>query len=122
MIKTEKITNYMNRADGRGQFWGLVNQGNWQELNFVQTNAGQIRGGHFHKTTNEIIFLVRGRVEVELNNLKNPQDSRKFVLNPAEGLQITPYVLHTFHYLENSEHIAMLDTPFDPANPDLHTP
>ncbi|WP_089131204.1 polysaccharide biosynthesis C-terminal domain-containing protein [Tolypothrix sp. NIES-4075] len=111
----------MNRADQRGLFLGLVNQGVWQEVNFVKTQAGQIRGGHFHTRTNEVIFLVRGRAEVELQACDRSQQKQVFILNAGEGVQIKPYILHTLRYLEDSEQIALLDVPFDPADPDLHT-
>ncbi len=120
MLKAGKIPCYMSRSDQRGSFWGLVNQGVWQEINFVTTQAGEIRGGHFHTRTNEAIFLVRGKAEVELQDCDHSQEKQQFILNPGEGVQIKPYILHTFRYLENSEHISLLDTPFDPANPDLH--
>ena len=121
MLEVGKIPCYMNRSDQRGSFLGLVNQGVWQEINFVKTQAGQIRGGHFHTKTNEVIFLVRGKVEVELQDCDNPQQKQQFILNPGEGVQIKPYMLHTLRYLEDSEQIALLDVPFDPADPDLHT-
>ncbi len=121
MIASTKISGYMSRSDHRGSFWGLVNQGSWKEINFVSTQAGEIRGRHFHKHTHEIIFLVKGKAEVELQDCQNPEQKQQFILNSGEGIQLSPHVLHTLHYLEDSEHIALLDTSFDPANPDLHT-
>jgi dTDP-4-dehydrorhamnose 3,5-epimerase-like enzyme len=111
----------MNRSDDRGSFLGLVNQGSWQEINFIATQAGQVRGGHFHTRTHEVIFLLRGKAEVELQDCHNPEEKQQFVLNSGEGIRIEPYMLHTLHYLEDSEQVALLDVPFDPANPDLHT-
>jgi hypothetical protein len=89
MLEPEKITYYMHTLDQRGEFLGLTNQGNWQEINLVKTQADQMRGNHF--------------------------------LNAGEGIKITPYILHRFHYLENSVHIQLLDTPFNSENQDLHT-
>jgi dTDP-4-dehydrorhamnose 3,5-epimerase-like enzyme len=116
-----KISCYINRSDHRGSFWGLVNQGSWQEVNFVATQAGEVRGGHFHKRTQEVIFLLRGKAEVELQHCQNPEQKQQFVLNSGEGIEIKPYMLHTLRYLEDSEQVALLDVPFDPTNPDLHT-
>ncbi|WP_449416924.1 cupin domain-containing protein [Phormidium nigroviride] len=121
MFEAAKIPCYMNQSDRRGLFLGLVNQGVWQEVNFVKTKAGQIRGGHFHTRTNEVIFLVRGKAEVELQDCDRPEQKQQFILNSGEGVQIKPYMLHTLRYLEDSEQIALLDVAFDPADPDLHT-
>lgn len=121
MLETGRIPCYINQSDHRGLFLGLVNQGVWQEVNFVKTQMGKVRGGHFHTRTNELIFLVRGKVEVELQDCYNPEQRQRFILNSGEGVQIKPYTVHTLHYLEDSEQVALLDVPFDPADPDLHT-
>ena len=121
MVESEKISCYMNRSDHRGSFIGLMNQGSWQEVNFVSTQAGQIRGGHFHTKTNEVIFLLRGKATVELQNCHDLEQKQQFILNSGEGVEIKPYMLHTLRYLEDSEQVALLDRPFDPADPDLHT-
>jgi dTDP-4-dehydrorhamnose 3,5-epimerase-like enzyme len=119
-MKLEKIPFYMNRSDNRGSFWGLVNQGYWQEVNFVTTKSGEVRGDHFHIKTHELIFLVRGKAEVELQNCHDTEDKQTFILNSGEGIKINPYIVHTLRYLEDSEQVALLDIPFDPSNPDLH--
>lgn|GEM_PF-1202347 len=119
-MKLNKFSCYVNQSDHRGSFWGLVNQGDWQEVNFVSTQAGRVRGGHFHTQTNEIIFLIKGKAEVKLQDCYDPQQKQQFILNSGEGIEIEPYVVHTLSYLEDSEQIALLDNSFDPNNPDLH--
>lgn len=76
MIKSEKISLYMNQSDNRGSFWGLINKGSWQEVNFVATKSGEVRGGHFHVKTNELIFLVHGKAEVELQDCNNTEEKQ----------------------------------------------
>jgi dTDP-4-dehydrorhamnose 3,5-epimerase-like enzyme len=117
----KKLSHYMDRKDSRGSFQGLINKGNWREVNFASTYAGEMRGGHFHKKTREIIFLVRGEAEVELKDVRNPEKGEKFILQQGEGIEIEPYILHTIKYLQESEQIALLNQPFDPSEPDLHT-
>jgi dTDP-4-dehydrorhamnose 3,5-epimerase-like enzyme len=117
----KKLSYYMQRRDERGSFQGLINQGNWKEVNLASTYAGEIRGGHFHKNTREIIFLVRGEAEVELKDVRNPEKAEKFILQPGEGVEIEPYILHTLKYLQDSEQIALLTQAFEPSDPDRHT-
>lgn len=115
-----KVPFYMNRADDRGAFAGLINEGSWKEVNFVTTKPGEVRGGHFHTHTNELIFLLRGKAEVELQDCNNMNNRQTLVLNAGEGVRIEPYIVHTFNYLEHSEQVALLDTSFNPQDPDLH--
>ena len=120
-MEVDKITYYMQQKDNRGSFQGIINKGNWREVNLALTHAGEIRGGHFHKKTTQIIFLTRGKAEVKLEDLKHLGKSKKFILQQGEGIKIEPYVLHTLHYLEDSEHIALLDRPLESSKPDIHT-
>lgn len=64
--------------------------------------------------------MLRGKAEVELQHCAHPEQKQQFILNAGEGIQLKPFIIHTFHYLEDSEQIALLDLPFNPANPDLH--
>ncbi|XGB41668.1 MAG: WxcM-like domain-containing protein [Nodosilinea sp. LVE1205-7] len=121
MLEIQKITSYINQSDQRGEFLGLINRGNWQEINFVKTRAGKVRGSHFHRKTNEVIFLVTGKVDIELCDCNEPDKKTKLLLNAGEGVKITPFIFHTFHYLEDSVHIQLLDIPFDVKNQDLHS-
>jgi dTDP-4-dehydrorhamnose 3,5-epimerase-like enzyme len=117
----KKLSYYMDYKDSRGSFQGLINQGNWKEVNLVRSYAGEMRGGHFHKKTREVIFLVRGEAEVELKDVRNSEQGEKFILQQGEGVEIEPYILHTIKYLQESEQVALLNQPFDPLEPDLHT-
>jgi dTDP-4-dehydrorhamnose 3,5-epimerase-like enzyme len=117
----KRLSYYMDCRDSRGSFQGLINQGNWKEVNLARTYAGEIRGGHFHKKTREVIFLVLGEAEIELKDVRNVKQGEKFILQQGEGVEIEPYILHTIKYLQDSEQVALLNHPFDPSEPDLHT-
>jgi len=110
----------MQTGDNRGAFYGLVNTGNWKETNVIKTNKGEIRGNHYHKETDEVIFMLSGKAKVLLIDVKNPTDTTEIILDEMEGIIIQPYTLHKFEYLEKSIHIAFLNKAFDPKNPDLH--
>ncbi|MCK5719958.1 MAG: WxcM-like domain-containing protein [Thiomargarita sp.] len=120
-MQKSKLQPYSCFKDERGSFIGLVNEQNWKEVNFVKTEKDAHRGGHFHKFTHEIIFIIHGQVQVKLTNVANPKEIVEFTLKEGEGVRIFPNILHDLFYLENSEQIALLDRPFDSNNPDLHT-
>ena len=49
----EFISNYFEHSDERGSFQGLVNFGNWEEINIISSEAHSIRGNHYHKMTTQ---------------------------------------------------------------------
>jgi dTDP-4-dehydrorhamnose 3,5-epimerase-like enzyme len=120
-VEIKKIRSYVQRHENRGAFTGIINRGTWQEVNYVQTQAGAIRGNHYHKEIHEVVFLLRGHVEVEFLDVNDPTQKATFYLTDGEGIEIEPYVLHTMKYLTDCEQISLLDRPFDPNNQDLHT-
>jgi len=66
------LENYTQILDSRGFMKGLINQGNWKELNFFFTKSGQIRGNHYHKITDELFIILKGKMEIELTSV-NPK-------------------------------------------------
>lgn len=110
---------YCKFSDERGGFEGIVNQGSWQEINIVHTHAGCSRGGHYHRQTIEVIFLLTGKADVELSPWDDLTAITRISLMAGEGLQIPTLTVHRFTYLENSTHVQLLDHRFDPDNQDL---
>lgn len=112
---------YASFDDSRGSFKGIINQGHWQEINFVETHANKVRGGHFHRHTQEIIFILSGKAIVDLAPSSDLTKSERIMLASGEGIKIPPYTNHVFTYLEKTTHVQLLDRPFDPANQDIYT-
>jgi dTDP-4-dehydrorhamnose 3,5-epimerase-like enzyme len=98
---------------------GLVNHGNWAEVNIVTSWAHSSRGGHFHRHTTEVIFMISGKADVELTHCDLQEPGTRLTLAAGEGLEIFPQTVHTFYYLEDSTHLQLLDAKFDPTAPDL---
>jgi dTDP-4-dehydrorhamnose 3,5-epimerase-like enzyme len=110
---------YSKQTDSRGVFEGVINQDTWQEVNVVHTKAFQMRGGHFHRHTTEVIFMMAGRAKVILTQCNEPNQKVTFTLAEGEGIKIPPYTAHDFNYLEDSIHLQLLDLRFDPDEKDL---
>src|SRR5689334_9565402 len=101
-MDNKKVSCYAHFSDARGEFFGLINHGEWQEINYVVTRAGEIRGNHFHKDTREMVFLLKGEVEVQLKDINDPAQNITFTLKQGEGVEVQPYVLHTMRYLTDT--------------------
>ena len=62
-------SNYFKKEDPRGKIVGLINQGNWEELNYFCTDSDQIRGNHYHKKTDELFIILKGKLEIQLTEV-----------------------------------------------------
>ena len=116
-----KVKSYMVNRDDRGGMIGVVNSGEWREVNYVTTKQGAVRGNHYHKRCRELVFVIEGRVHVTLSNARASDERRQLTLVSGEGVVLDPYTLHAMTYEEDTTQISLLDHPFDPNHPDLHT-
>lgn len=119
------LENYTQILDSRGFMKGLINQGNWKELNFFFTKSGQIRGNHYHKITDELFIILKGKMEIELTSVnpkcKNNNNSKKVIVKNGDVFIIKKNTRHIFHILEDTEWINGLSKKMDKKNPDIYT-
>ena len=113
------INSYFNHKDEKGSIVGLVNFGQWEELNIIDSLKDAVRGGHYHLKTSELFIILEGRIEVCLENIN--QGKTKIVeVNAGDVFLIKPRIIHTFTILENSRWINCLSKKIDPKNKDFY--
>ena len=103
-------------ADARGRMLGVVNEGQWEEINFVETVAGQVRGGHYHRETRELFLIISGdlRVRIARDGTESQHDfgaGAVFVIEPGEA--------HWFESLTACTWINVLSKRIDKTCPDI---
>ena len=122
MIKN--IKNYISINDKRGKMIGLINEGNWQELNFFETEPNQIRGGHFHKYTDELFIILKGKIKIQSSKVgQNNQiigKKNNHIVTKGDVFIIPKLTYHTFEILERSEWINALSLRLNNDDPDIH--
>lgn len=115
----ELIENYFSFEDERGSIKGLVNFGDWQEFNIIESIAGLKRGGHYHKETIELFIILDGKITIHLENINTGETSEQIV-KKDDVFMIKPYVKHTFVIDENSKWINVLSKKMDEDNKDIY--
>jgi dTDP-4-dehydrorhamnose 3,5-epimerase-like enzyme len=117
-----KLQSYAHFNDKRGTFLGLTNQGRWAEINFVRTHQGASRGNNYRKEAIEVVYLIKGEIEVEGYDVGHPDSRTVFRISSGEGVEISPYSYHELRYLTDCEQVTLLDVPFNSAQPDTYQP
>lgn len=114
----KKITPYSQRSDVRGRLVGIMNEGQWEEFNYLETKAGQVRGNHFHRDTVELFFIIDGDIDVVISNTAGNEE----IIRASAGdiLKIEPGENHTFYCLTDCRWINFLTNRFCPDSPDIH--
>jgi len=113
------IVPYKNEKDSRGLFKGLINSGTWEEINFIETEAGITRGGHYHKDTVELFFILDGDIEVTISKT-NSIERQKYPVSSGQIILIEPNEIHFFRCLTRCRWINVLSKKIDEIDPDFH--
>jgi dTDP-4-dehydrorhamnose 3,5-epimerase-like enzyme len=117
----EILNLYVIHRDDRGVFHGITNKYTWGEINFIETKGGVERGGHYHKSTKELFYILDGEIEVTVRHLVTGEE-QQFVAKKNMVFILDPYELHTFKTLTDAKWINMLSHQLDAGNPDIHRP
>lgn len=112
----KRLDNYMNFSDARGEICGIVQQGSWQEMNYVTTKANVLRGNHYHKETRELIFVVSGRIKLTVRDIISGSPDETFFFAAGEAFIIEPMENHSIETLEDSAWINLLSRAMNDAN------
>lgn len=122
MIKFLK--NDFSINDDRGSIKGLVNTGNWRELNFFETIANQKRGAHYHKLTDELFIILKGKIKIHLSRVseegKLVGEKEHHVVSKGDVFIIPKLTFHAFEILEDTKWINGLSVKFDDLKPDIY--
>jgi dTDP-4-dehydrorhamnose 3,5-epimerase-like enzyme len=85
----QRIDAYMAHNDQRGLIRGIT-QGCWHEINYVETFADRIRGGHYHKETRELFYILDGIVNIAIRNVRTG-DAFAVTASAGDIILIEPY-------------------------------
>ncbi len=96
-------------SDQRGQLKQLVH-GGWKQVNVLVTNAGVVRGVHYHKDSREAFYLISGSVDVKFKNVEEYAE-RHFV--SGEFFLVLPGTVHELSFPEDCVMVQMYDIPVE---------
>lgn len=115
----EILARYAEHSDSRGLFVGLMNEGTWEEFNYIETVAGGVRGGHFHRSTVELFFIIEGEIDVEVRRL-GETEGMTVTVRTGDLFRVEPLEVHTFRCRTGAKWMNFLSRRHDSATPDIH--
>jgi dTDP-4-dehydrorhamnose 3,5-epimerase-like enzyme len=117
-----EIKRYFNSTDPRGSIQGLINFGNWKEINLIKSKSGVIRGKHYHSHTREAFIILKGKIRIKVQHVSENKLVGQFethLVSSEMVFVIEPNTYHEFEVLENSSWINLLSRRLDPNNLDI---
>jgi len=114
----KKINPYQVREDSRGHLVGIMNEGTWEEFNYLETKSGEVRGNHYHKYARELFFIIEGEIDVEISQTNGT--TLKERMTSGDIFIIEPLENHTFYCLTETKWINALSKRFEEGSPDIY--
>jgi len=112
------ISPYFSFTDGRGKLTGIMQGEKWEEINYIESLKGCIRGNHYHKKTKEGFYIIDGRIKVSLLDI-NTNLKKDFIAKKGDIFVIKPNTLHTFKVLGDSRWVNMLSKAMNKDSKDI---
>jgi len=112
------LSPYRHFDDSRGRMLGVINDGQWEEINYIETAASCIRGGHYHRATRELFLLISGTINVRIRTLDR-QEVQEFTFSGGSIFVVEPGEAHWFETVTPCSWINALSKRFDEAAPDI---
>lgn len=119
MGETKKRLIHMIRPDfihedKRGTLIQLVG-GGYNQINVIHSEQGTERGNHYHRQNREAFYIIRGKLRISAWMVD--RESTEILTGSKETaecgsgdmFEIGPWVLHTFHYLEETVLVSLYD-------------
>ena len=109
----ERMTPDFSFPDERGLLVQIAHD-NFRQVNAVFTKQGAVRGNfHYHKETDEVFFVLSGRVRVTAGKDGRTQEA---VFGAGEMFRIGAWVRHSFAYLEDTSLVVLYSVPVERAD------
>lgn len=115
----KRLKPAFKRRDKRGIFIELAGGRPWKNVNFFTLKKGASRGGHYHKKTIELFFIIQGRCRIETFNIKTGKRT-DCIAQERDILLIEPYESHRISGIEDSKLIALLSSYYNRSRPDTY--
>ena len=112
MMLFERLKCEFEFVDDRGSLVQLAHNG-YEQINVLYTKKGVLRGGHYHKDTKEVFYIISGAVQVELKNGTEYVDE---TFAKGDFFLIQPYTIHSMSFLEDTTMVAMYEHAVERKN------
>lgn len=98
------------RQDERGRLVQIVS-GLWKQVNLLDIKKGNKFGNHYHKTKEEIFYIVRGHIFLEIYNVKYEETLNKHFVT-GQMFIVSPYDKHTLEAMEDTIIVEVLSEKY----------
>jgi oxalate decarboxylase/phosphoglucose isomerase-like protein (cupin superfamily) len=99
----------VSHRDERGTITDLVTGERFDAITVITSRKGAVRGNHYHQETLQVLYVIRGRIELVTQTPGGPVRSQH--AGPGDLVRTPPVERHAIVALEDSEFIVFTRGP-----------
>ena len=114
------VDSYFTHEDERGFIRGIINDGNWQEINYISSKKGVERANHYHKDLKELFIIIEGKIRITYFKVNDRNKIETKIVKKGDVFLFEKNLFHRFEVIKDAIWINVLSKKIDPKNPDIH--
>lgn len=96
--------------DERGMIFDLVDKESIRHIGMLTCKKGSVRGSHYHKLAKQITYILSGKLELTLKDMKDKDaELQTVVMGKGDIVNIPPMVAHSLKALEDTIFLVFTD-------------
>ena len=103
----------------RGTITQVTGKGTWKQLNIIYRKAGKLGGGHYHRATTELFYVISGKLDV-MTTSPASKSTQYFSFAAGGCFEVVPLEQHYMRFNEDTVLAVIYSKAYDAKAPDTH--
>ena len=96
--------------DERGAIYDLLDKEEIHHIGMITSKKGSVRGNHYHKDARQITYILSGKMELTLKDMKDKNAKpQKMMMEEGDAVDIPAMVAHSLKALEETTFLIFTD-------------
>ena len=96
--------------DERGAIYDLLDKEEIHHIGMITSKKGSVRGNHYHKDARQITYILSGKIELTLKDMKEKNAKpQKMIMEEGDVVDIPAMIAHSLKALEETTFLIFTD-------------
>ena len=96
--------------DERGSIYDLLDKEEIHHIGMITSKKGSVRGNHYHKDARQITYILSGKMELTLKDMKEKNAKpQKMIMEEGDVVDIPAMIAHSLKALEETTFLIFTD-------------
>lgn len=98
-------------TDKRGDIVDVITNKMITHVGRITFTSGSVRANHYHKKSNQYNYVLSGKIELTVKNLKDDSSIETISLEPNDLILVPPFWYHSLKSISDAELMIFTTSP-----------